>query len=107
MSSHRGPDNRPGVTAAEIARMSGAVTRPTAASIAARAGVPGHSVRRGISPENARQMAIALSVHLLHERSARALGEDPEGFLRATYELQDLVRDIIRDRDEAAVTAVA
>lgn len=107
-SSHRGPDQRVGVTAAEIARMSGAVTRPTAASIAARAGVPGHDVRRGISPDNGRRLAIALSVGLLSERSARALAEDPQAFLNATYDLQDLVREIMRARDEESkVIAVA
>lgn len=102
LSTHRGPDQRQGVTSAEIARMSGAVTRPTAASVAARAGVPGHQVRRGISPDNGRRMAVALSVGLLSERSARALAEDPQAFLNATYELQELVREIMRARQEEA-----
>ncbi|MEU2834971.1 hypothetical protein ABZ667_41155 [Streptomyces lavendulae] len=53
-------------------------------------------------------MAIALSVGLLSERSARALAEDPQAFLNATYDLQDLVREIMRARDEeSGVIAVA
>ncbi|MET9956271.1 hypothetical protein ABZ135_32655 [Streptomyces sp. NPDC006339] len=70
--------------------------------------MPGHHVRRGISPDNARRMANALSVGLLSERSARALAEDPQKFLNATYELQELVREIMRARDEdSGVIAVA
>ncbi|MGW5679227.1 hypothetical protein ACWEV4_29805 [Streptomyces sp. NPDC003860] len=86
--------------------MAGTVTRPTVASVAARAGVPNVG-RRGIAVETGRRLAAALSVHLLHERSARALAEDPEAFLRATYELQDLVREIIKDRDANAAATIA
>lgn len=101
-TGHRGPDRRPGVTAAEIARLSVAVKRPTVASVAATAGVPGHDVRRGISMENGRRMAMALSVGLLNERSARAIAEDPQAVLAAAQELQALVWEIMRARCESA-----
>ncbi|MEW2635431.1 hypothetical protein AB0903_28240 [Streptomyces sp. NPDC048389] len=88
------------MTFAEIARMSGAVSRPTAQSIAATAGVPGHGVRRGITPENGRRMAMALSVGLLNATAARAIAKDPKSFLASLHELQDLVEEIVRDRRE-------
>lgn len=81
--------------------MSGAVTRPTVASVAATAGVPGHQIRRGISPENGRRIAAAMSVGLLTERSARAIAEDPQAVIRASQELQALVWEIMRARSEA------
>lgn len=99
---HRGPDRRLGLTAAEIAQMSGAVTRPTVASVASAAGVPGHHIRRGISSENGQRMAAAMSVGLLTERSARAIAEDPQAVIRAAQELQALVWEIMRARWEAA-----
>lgn len=105
---HRGPDQRLGLTAAEIAQMSGAVTRPTVASVAATAGVPGHDVRRGISPENGKRMAAAMSAGLLTERSARAIASDPQAVLRAAQELQALIWEIMRSRYETdRKTAVA
>lgn len=98
--AHRGPDRRPGVTAAEIAQLSGVVTRPTVASVAATARVPGHEARRGISQENGKRMAAAMSVGLLTERSARAIAEDPQAVLRGAQELQALVLEIMRDQLE-------
>lgn len=80
--------------------MSGAVTRPTVASVASTAGVPGHGIRRGISQENGRRMAVAMSVGLLTERSARCIAEDPQAVIRAAQELQALVWEIMRDRHE-------
>lgn len=100
---HRGPDRRPGLTAGEIAQMSGAVTRPTVASVAATAGVPGHAIRRGISQENGRRMAAAMSVGLLTERSARFIAEDPQAVIRAAQELQSLVWEIMRARLEEGI----
>lgn len=97
---HRGPDRRPGVTAAEIAQLSGAVTRPTVASVAATAGVPGHEARRGISQENGRRMAAAMAVGLLTERSARSIAEDPQAVLRGAQELQALIWEIMRAQFE-------
>lgn len=99
---HRGPDRRPGLTAGEIAHLSGAVTRPTVASVAATAGVPGHTVRRGISRENGQRMAAAMAVGLLTERSARSIAEDPQAVIRAAQELQALVWEIMRARFEEA-----
>ncbi len=87
--------------------MSGAVSRPTAQSIATTAGVPGHGVRRGISPENGRRMAMALSVGLLNATSARAIARDPKSFLAAMHELQDLVETIVSDRQEEASAITA
>lgn len=101
-SSHRGKDQREGVTFAEIARMSGTVSRPTAQAIASTAGVPGSGQRRGISPQNGRQMSMALSVGLLNATSARAIARDPKSFLAAMHELQDLVEDIIQDRQDGS-----
>jgi hypothetical protein len=106
-SAHRGPDQRQGVTFAEIARMSGAVSRPTAQALAVTAGVPGHGVRRGISPENGRRMAMALSVGLLNATSARAIAKDPQAFLAAMYELRDLVEGIDDAQREQAGTITA
>ncbi|MGW2865896.1 hypothetical protein [Streptomyces sp. NPDC001205] len=92
---------------AEIARMSGAVSRPTAQALATTAGVPGHGVRRGISPENGRRMAMALSVGLLNAVSARAIAESPQAFLSALYELRDLVEVIDDAQREAAGSITA
>ncbi|WP_143662770.1 hypothetical protein [Streptomyces sp. CB03238] len=103
----RGPDQRQGVTAAEIARMSGAVSRPTAQALAITAGVPGNGVRRGISPANGRRMAMALSVGLLNAVSARAIANDPKSFLAAMHELHDLVEEIIQDQEAAAAITAA
>lgn len=99
--AQRGPDQRPGLTATEIAQLSGSVTRPTVASVAATAGVPGHQVRRGISQEDGRRMAAALSVGLLTERSARAIAKDPQAVIRAAQELQALIWEIMRSTHES------
>ncbi|MFI8343985.1 hypothetical protein ACIF8W_28490 [Streptomyces sp. NPDC085639] len=107
-STRRGPDRRLGLTAAEIAQLSGAVTRPTVATVAATARVPGHDIRRGISPENGRRMAAAISVGLLTERSARAIAEDPQAVIRASQELQALIWEIMRAQwEEVRQEAVA
>lgn len=84
------------MTAAEIAELSGAVTRPTVASVALIAGVPGHQVRRGISRENGTRMAAALSVGLLTDRTARAIASDPQAVIRGAQELQALVWEIMQ-----------
>ncbi len=97
---HRGPDRRTGLTAAEIAQMSGVVSRPTVASVAAIAAVPGHDVRRGIAQENGERMATAMSVGLLTERSARAISADPQAVIRAAQDLQALVWEIMRHQYE-------
>lgn len=97
---HRGPDQRPGMTVTEIAQLSGVVTRPTVASVSATAGVPGHQVRRGISQEDGRRMAAALSAGLLTERSARAIAKDPQAVIRAAQELQALIWEIMRSKHE-------
>ncbi|MFF4741260.1 hypothetical protein ACFY2W_36065 [Streptomyces sp. NPDC001262] len=50
---------------------------------------------------------MALSVGLLNDRSARAIGEDPHSFLAAMHELQDLVREIVHARqgEDDVITA--
>lgn len=83
--------------------MSGAVSRPTVASVAAIAAVPGHDVRRGIAQENGERMAAAMSVGLLTERSARAISADPQAVIRAAQDLQALVWEIIRHRYEQSM----
>jgi hypothetical protein len=87
--------------------MSGTVSRPTAQAVATTAGVPGHGVRRGISPENGRRMSMALSVGLLNATSARAIARDPRSFLASLHELQDLVQTIIDDREGPGVITAA
>lgn len=83
--------------------MSGEVSRPTVAAVAAAAGVPGHDVRRGISQEHGQHLAAALSVGLLTERSARAISKDPQRVIRAAQGLQALVWEIMRHQYEESL----
>ncbi|MEU8623055.1 hypothetical protein [Streptomyces sp. NPDC048623] len=95
------------MTPAEIANMSGAVSRPTAQALAATAGVPGHGVRRGISHDTGRRMATALSAGLLNAVSARAIAADPDAVLAALQQMGDLVQEIKASREVPSGTAAA